>query len=242
MVDSRTFLQNKYSKWYFNIITAAQNRTLVNVYTEKHHIIPKSLNGNNKLENLVMLTAREHFICHWLLTKMVDNKKHKYQMWNAFSCMLYRKNEYQDRYKINSKTFENIKKEGAKIKRTRFLGENNPRYGIKGPLHPSYGKKWTEEMRENASESHKGYIRSLESRQKQSEKTKGRKQSIEHILKRIRPGRILTDDCKEKIRQTILNKPLHTCEYCGFSTTKGNYKRWHGVNCKHFQGELKFLV
>ena len=32
-------------------------------YYEKHHIQPKSLGGSNKKENLVRLTAREHFIC-----------------------------------------------------------------------------------------------------------------------------------------------------------------------------------
>lgn len=39
-------------------------------YYENHHIIPRSLNGSNSSENLVLLTAREHFICHWLLVKI----------------------------------------------------------------------------------------------------------------------------------------------------------------------------
>jgi hypothetical protein len=37
------------------------------VYYEEHHIIPKSLGGSNKTDNLVLLTAREHFIAHLLL-------------------------------------------------------------------------------------------------------------------------------------------------------------------------------
>jgi len=36
------FLKNKYTKWYFNIISNAQNRN-VSGHTEKHHIIPRSL-------------------------------------------------------------------------------------------------------------------------------------------------------------------------------------------------------
>lgn len=63
------YLQNKYTRWYYNIVNAAQNRS-INGYVEKHHIIPKSLGGSNKKINIVSLTAREHFICHWLLTKM----------------------------------------------------------------------------------------------------------------------------------------------------------------------------
>jgi len=37
------------------------------VYYEKHHIIPKSLGGFNSVDNLVLLTAREHYIAHLLL-------------------------------------------------------------------------------------------------------------------------------------------------------------------------------
>lgn len=37
------------------------------VYYEKHHIIPKSLGGTNDNDNLVLLTAREHYIAHLLL-------------------------------------------------------------------------------------------------------------------------------------------------------------------------------
>lgn len=67
------YLQNKYSKYYFSIISKAKSRTLSpETYVERHHIIPKSLGGNNSTSNLIKLTAREHFICHWLLTKMTS--------------------------------------------------------------------------------------------------------------------------------------------------------------------------
>jgi hypothetical protein len=178
------FLHNKYSKWYFNIISAAQLRSEAEGYFEKHHIVPKALGGNNRKENLIKLTAREHFICHWLLTKMVSNSKHKYQMWNAFSCMLYRENSSQQRYKISSRKFEIIKQVGSQIKSERFTGKNNPMYGKRGDLNPNYGKIWTDEHRKNASESHKGQRRTAEARAKQSASTKGRKQTPEHIEKR----------------------------------------------------------
>lgn len=75
-MESNMFLDNKYSKWYSSIINNAKDRNLIG-YTEKHHIIPKSLGGNNKQSNLVKLTAREHFLCHLLLVKMTvgDNKR-----------------------------------------------------------------------------------------------------------------------------------------------------------------------
>lgn len=63
------FLSNKYFIWYHSIISAAKLRQPTG-YTEKHHILPKSLGGLNNKENLVRLTAREHFICHHLLVRM----------------------------------------------------------------------------------------------------------------------------------------------------------------------------
>ena len=177
------FIDNKYTRWYYNIITRAQKRIL-DSYGEIHHIVPRSLGGDDNQNNLVSLTAREHFIAHWLLTKMVSSKKHQYQMWNAFSCMLYRERPGQKRYKVTGKIFENIKVTGSKIKSVRMSGAGNPMYGKRGANHPAYGKKWSEEHRKNASASHKGVIRTQESRAKQSVSMSGKKQTQEHIEKR----------------------------------------------------------
>ena len=77
------FIDNKYTKWYYDIINNAQNRILSDLnYSEKHHVIPRCLGGNNSKENLVDLTAREHFVCHLLLTKMVTGPA-RYQMLSA---------------------------------------------------------------------------------------------------------------------------------------------------------------
>lgn len=63
------FLKNKYTRIYWEIIESAQNRVLTG-YTERHHIIPKSMGGGDNPVNLVELTAREHYLVHLLLTKM----------------------------------------------------------------------------------------------------------------------------------------------------------------------------
>lgn len=77
MLDTFDFLKNKYTKWYFNIVSVAQNRD-ISGYTEEHHIIPKSLGGNNKKENLVNLTGREH--CGKTTTKG------NYKRWHNDNC------------------------------------------------------------------------------------------------------------------------------------------------------------
>ncbi len=51
---------------------------------EGHHIIPRSLGGNNANSNIVLLTMREHYIAHKLLARMYtgDNqKKMIYALW-----------------------------------------------------------------------------------------------------------------------------------------------------------------
>lgn len=57
-------------------------------YYEKHHIIPKSIGGNNTKDNIILLNAREHFLCHWLLWKFVEGDN-KYKMGHAFGLMRF---------------------------------------------------------------------------------------------------------------------------------------------------------
>lgn len=74
-----TFINNKYNKLYFRIIESAKNNS-PEIY-EKHHIIPKSLGGNDEPDNIVKLTLRQHYICHKLLTKMTEGDNLYKMMW-----------------------------------------------------------------------------------------------------------------------------------------------------------------
>jgi len=57
-----------YLKVYCNLIRKAQQRQVVEGYTEKHHIFPVSIFGKN--DKIVVLTGREHYITHALLEKI----------------------------------------------------------------------------------------------------------------------------------------------------------------------------
>ena len=79
-------------------------------YTEKHHIIPRSLGGSNDIDNLVRLTAKQHFICHKLLTKMFKiGTNEYYKMLNAFCMMSWCAVEYTHRCKVCSSLYSSIK-------------------------------------------------------------------------------------------------------------------------------------
>lgn len=70
----------KYCKIYYRIINNALIRgfkskrhkigTIDGGYVEVHHILPRCIGGADDFYNLVVLTPKEHFICHYLLIKM----------------------------------------------------------------------------------------------------------------------------------------------------------------------------
>lgn len=76
---------SKYQTWYDQIIERAIEREL-DCYSEWHHILPRSLDGGDEGSNLVQLTYREHFLVHWLLTKLYTGKGRR-SMQYALQCM-----------------------------------------------------------------------------------------------------------------------------------------------------------
>ena len=127
------FLTNKYTKQYHNIVNNAKTRDTLG-YTEKHHIVPKSLGGLDDDDNIVILTPREHYLCHALLPKMVEGNA-MYKMFAAFNMM--------------------------------HVGQDGRRYTSR--LYEYYKVKFYKLHSENQ----KGKKRSMESRKRQSESTKG---------------------------------------------------------------------
>lgn len=106
---------NKYTKYYCNIITNAltrpQNREYLKSvlgYVESHHILPKcfKLGGEKDKDNLVFLTAKEHFIVHLCATKMFESS-FKNKMIFAFR-QLKSSNKYQERL-VSSRLYAQIK-------------------------------------------------------------------------------------------------------------------------------------
>jgi hypothetical protein len=75
----------KYQRRYDDIIERAKRRVL-DIYREKHHILPRSLGGDNDPGNLVDLTYREHFLVHWLLVRIYDGAA-RWAMLAAFNAM-----------------------------------------------------------------------------------------------------------------------------------------------------------
>ena len=106
------FIDNKYTHIYNRIIDRAKLRPIIG-YTEKHHIIPKSFGGSNDYFNIAYLTAREHFLCHLLLTKMTTGEHKKKMVFAVFKLLGKGKREQNNM--INSRIYENLKIELSRI-------------------------------------------------------------------------------------------------------------------------------
>ena len=244
---------NKYTTWYTAITDRARTRKLEG-YTERHHVIPKSLNGTDDKDNLVDLTAREHFICHWLLTKMYTGEA-KSKMIYALNGMK-RNGKFTQRYEtlVTSRVYENLKKEFSIVHSATMKGRDPWNRGI--PI--------TEEQREKNRIAATGKKRSTEAIAKAVAKQLGQKRSDETKLKMSLSAKgkskgPMSEENKLKISQGTKGKskpkgmgaklsatvaaqlaagthytqqPKQTCPHCGVQANKARYNGYHGANCQ----------
>ena len=74
-----------YEKLYDDLMQRGKNRTKeLETYYEKHHVIPRCMGGSNEADNIVHLTFREHYLAHWLLTKIYVSSSEAYKVASAF--------------------------------------------------------------------------------------------------------------------------------------------------------------
>lgn len=207
------YLLNKYTKWYYQIVSAAQTRTKVNGYTEKHHIIPKSLGGSNSKSNLVVLTAREHFICHRLLTKMVSGSL-KTKMVRAVWRMSVKGADFQLRYATTSRTYDYLRTQFGSLRK----GTTTPQHVKDKISAANIGKiPWN-----------KGIARTNEEKELMSQERK----KTASIVGAWNQGLQHSQETKNKISEKAKSRTRYICSHCGVSATKGNYTRWHGDSCR----------
>jgi len=126
------FLDNKYTKVYYQIIYRALTRLykkMQNDGYQKHHIVPKCIGGTDDPSNLVMLTYKEHRVCHCLLIKMQLTKPAEIKMRHAYGFFNKSSRYNGPRYKRGK---DNIFSSPRIIKQVRKrMIENNP---MKDPI------------------------------------------------------------------------------------------------------------
>lgn len=134
-----------YQKIYCNLIESRKVliRSKKDGYYESHHIIPVCIGGCKKCkDNMVLLTPREHFLAHWLLSRIYPkNDKIQYAFW----CMCIAINKHQSRKIFSSIAYQESRESYIKIKANKLTGKvgywkNKKRPDRSGDKHPMFGK------------------------------------------------------------------------------------------------------
>ena len=116
-----------YVNVYYSIIKNRLDNP-VEGYVERHHIVPKSEGGTDNDDNIVALTAREHYIAHLLLAKIYDDFK-------MYSAIIYmqtsgiKNRQFKYNNRLYGKMREEFGKKSSERLKGRFVGEKSPMYG-----------------------------------------------------------------------------------------------------------------
>lgn len=210
-----------YQYHYDALISKAKNRNIPEGYVEEHHIVPKCLDGNDDRENLVLLTAREHFIAHIFLAKI-----HGGALWHAAHMM-----SNMGRY--TNRKYEVIRKEHAKLVGDFMRGRKKPEgHGKKVSENKERARKISEaltgrirseEHSKNIGLGNKGKIVSADSRQKISVAMSGKNNPMFGKTHNEESKRIISEANKQRI----------LCPHCNKEGGIAIMKRWHFDRCKH---------
>lgn len=155
-----------YDNFIKNIIQDRGQFNAPTEYYEKHHIIPKCKGGTNKKENLIYLTAQEHFIAHKLLAE--ENPEDEKIVY-AYACMAFMSKRPGDTIELTPAEYEEVKIAYSKMLKQKYSDKTK---------HPSYGTHISEERKQIISKANKGNkycvgrILSEETRKKISEANK----------------------------------------------------------------------
>ncbi len=263
------FIQNEYYIKYQEMIENRNNNPY-DGYTEKHHIIPVSLGGSNDPINIVALSGEEHLKVHILLPYFTEGTD-RVSMIYAWNMMSNRNGTPMD-YEEYSELKENHSKVASdrmrgntymlgykfsdeqKLRKSlQSSGENHYWYKLKKEnpfaIHPSLGRRHTEESKEILREKATGRLHSQETKDKMS--------AIKCIMvdkmtfeerKALSPGSFSGEDngfygklhsekTKKKMSKSWEDRPEIECPYCGLKSKSAyNMKRYHFEKCKNKEG------
>jgi len=234
-----------YLKHYERLIERAQTRSILpGEYFEKHHIVPRCMNGTDDIENIVKLFPEEHYIAHQLLVKMYPtNPKLVYAL-----IIMTGKRENISR---NNKMYGWLKKRVSIAKTGKKYSEESKQ---KMSDAARKRKPMSEETRKKMSLSRTGKSKgpmSAEQKKKisntkqanpKSSPTKGRivSEETKEKLRQANLGKHHTEETKKKISENHSNtswnkgilQPKLICPHCNKIGGSGGMHQWHFDNCK----------
>jgi hypothetical protein len=246
-----------YAKLYELLIETRRSKGIPEGYKEVHHIVPRSFGGSDEPENLVALTAREHFVAHRLLAKMYPNSGMVHAVYKMACSNLTMK-----RFKVTSRVYEHLRSAHAYRVSTDEVAKMKKSLAGKGKKQSEeHIKARTESRKQNGPWLSEDTIKKMSKPRTKVSSRKGRKQNSEReilgqkkgVETRIKNGSYawtderklnqslrlkanpvkkppLTDDQKQRLREEK-TKPI-TCPHCGKVGAMMVMPRWHFDNCK----------
>lgn len=215
-----------YKLHYDKLIQKAKNRCILKLeYSEKHHIVPKCMGGNNSKDNLVRLFPDEHLVAHLLLHKIypdvlglamaVVQMTKRGKLTNSKSYAIIRKSAAKRIGVHNSKLLIEKFSKMTPEERSRIHGshgENNPMYGkthsdetkekisklkklLVGEKHPHFGKE--SKLKGKSYEEQFGKEKAEKLKKERSEKLKG----VDRSYQKGENNPAKRDDVRRKISE-----------------------------------------
>lgn len=114
-----------YSKIYAAFIAdRKQLQAELSGYTEKHHIVPRWLGGTDEPDNLIRLTAEDHFFAHLVLAKWHQTSS----AWSAVMVMHEREGRSTIFFRYSRERYGWARRAYGRRCETAMLGQGNPNY------------------------------------------------------------------------------------------------------------------
>ena len=213
-----------YVNVYYSIIKNRLDNP-VEGYVERHHIVPKSEGGTDNDDNIVALTAREHYICHLLLAKIYND----YKMWHAVNLM----SRLNVKVKINSRLYEMVRINSART-HSEFM---------KGKPSWNKGKQMSEEQKRKLSDATKKamadpilrkYLSDIKKGKPSWNKGKKMSEEQKRKLSDANKGKKMSEEAKKKI--SIKNKGKNNPMF-GKSSWPDDPKKYEARRLKMIQSQ-----
>jgi len=131
-----------YYKHYLLLIEKARLRMFpAGIYKEVHHVVPKSEGGTDDQDNLVALTAREHFVAHWLLHRADPSS-------NMRSFSFWRLCNSKGNYVPSSRVYEEARKAHSQAISRALKGRTKSPNHVAKVAASNTGKRRTAESKD----------------------------------------------------------------------------------------------
>jgi len=168
---------------------------VIDGYSEKHHIIPKSMGGTDARSNLIALTPRQHFVAHWMLWKAYGGS-----MGRAFFMM----SNFGKYGKVNSRTYAMARADYSEQVSIQMTGKVMP------PISEETRQKMSQSATgRKVSDATKAKISAFQTGRKASEETKRKVSEAKKGKGNGRTGWQQSQETRNKIGQAQVGALNH---------------------------------